>query len=427
LLDLAGALHLGDRVEYLGVLPGRGQLLNSCARADVGLALFPRNGQPMAGASNKPFDYLAGGLALLVSDLPDWRDLFVVPGYGFACDPEDEHSIVAKLRWYLDHAAETRAMGNRGAHRIMAEWNYEHMFFRLSCMLNATRPSVRVSPPKPMHDEYLDSGNRQNEDVLAELERRMSSFYFDSRYHAQWINGINANWCAGPHDAQLAMCARIPAGARLLEVGCGDGSCAAEIATRVPRMQYVGIDINPKAKKTQKGFEFHQGSATTLPFPDSSFDVILSMFLIEHLVFPRDYLDEAWRVLRSPGQLLTIAPDFRDSPMNSERIGRSYGTGREKLRRGRIIDAICTAYDTRWRIRRLRQKRISRLAQGDWSFPILTNPRCFRLPGFVPDCDAIYPVCPEELINYLRRKPGYGRSEIFFRARRGFGLLVTKH
>ena len=52
------------------------------ARAHVGLALMPLNSNDlnmrhMTGASNKPFDYMAAGLALLVSDLPDWRQMFV--------------------------------------------------------------------------------------------------------------------------------------------------------------------------------------------------------------------------------------------------------------------------------------------------------------------------------------------------------------
>ena len=82
----------------------------------------------MAGASNKPFDYLACGLALLVSDLPDWRKMFVEPGYGLACNPNDTDSIAAQLRWFLKHPAETREMGERGRQRILTEWNYERQF-----------------------------------------------------------------------------------------------------------------------------------------------------------------------------------------------------------------------------------------------------------------------------------------------------------
>jgi len=82
----------------------------------------------MTGASNKPFDYMAAGLALLVSDLPDWRDMFVRPGYARPCDPADPNSVAAALRWFLDHPHERRAMAARARARIEAEWNYETAF-----------------------------------------------------------------------------------------------------------------------------------------------------------------------------------------------------------------------------------------------------------------------------------------------------------
>ena len=92
-----------------------------CHNSDLNLA-------HMTGASNKPFDYMAAGLALLVSDRPDWRDMFVAPGYGRACDPTDPASIASALTWFLDHPAERRAMAARGRAKIAAEWNYDSAF-----------------------------------------------------------------------------------------------------------------------------------------------------------------------------------------------------------------------------------------------------------------------------------------------------------
>jgi len=86
------------------------------------------NEQAMLGASNKAFDYLACGLALLVSDLPEWREMFVEAGDGLACDPQDPNSIARQLRWFLEHPAETRSMGAKGRQRILSEWNYERQY-----------------------------------------------------------------------------------------------------------------------------------------------------------------------------------------------------------------------------------------------------------------------------------------------------------
>ena len=68
----------------------------------------------MTGASNKPFDYLAYGLALLVSARPDWEEMFVRPDFGRTRDPFDADSIAEQLRWFLEHPLSTQAMGERG-------------------------------------------------------------------------------------------------------------------------------------------------------------------------------------------------------------------------------------------------------------------------------------------------------------------------
>jgi glycosyltransferase involved in cell wall biosynthesis len=125
-----GVLH---RLEFAGTLAFRSQLLDYCRQSDIGLALMPKdstdlNMQAMTGASNKAFDYLASGLALIVSDLPDWRGMFVEPGYGVACEPRERASITAALRELINDPGRMRAQGERGRQRIKLEWNYERQF-----------------------------------------------------------------------------------------------------------------------------------------------------------------------------------------------------------------------------------------------------------------------------------------------------------
>ncbi len=142
LCTTARDLGIESRLEFLGTVPRRSDLLFKCHEADVGLAFMPMrsgdiNMNHMVGASNKPFDYLAGGLALLVSDLPEWREMFVKPGYALACDPDDPASIAAAITWFLEHPVEMRAMGERGRQRIAEEWNYESRF-PLQVLLSAS-------------------------------------------------------------------------------------------------------------------------------------------------------------------------------------------------------------------------------------------------------------------------------------------------
>jgi len=132
LIEEARYLGLAHRVKYLGAF-SRHELLPVCAEGDVGLSFMPLdssdlNMQAMTGASNKPFDYLACGLNLLVSDLPDWRAMFVEPGYARVCNPASAASIADAVRWWLTHPAEAEAARARGRQRILDEWNYERQF-----------------------------------------------------------------------------------------------------------------------------------------------------------------------------------------------------------------------------------------------------------------------------------------------------------
>jgi glycosyltransferase involved in cell wall biosynthesis len=133
LVDCGTGAAADALIEYIGLLPSREDLLAEAARAHVGLALMPchsndLNMRQMTGASNKPFDYMATGLALLVSDLPDWKTMFVDAGFALACDPTDVDSLSAALGWFIDHPDERRAMAARARNKIEAEWNYDTQF-----------------------------------------------------------------------------------------------------------------------------------------------------------------------------------------------------------------------------------------------------------------------------------------------------------
>lgn len=128
----ARRLGIEERVEFFAPMP-RASLMRLARSADIGLALLPLetqdvNESAMTGASNKPFDYMACNMALLVSDLSAWREMFVEPGYALACDPADASSIAAAVEWYVEHRCAVRAMGVSGRERIKSDWNYETQF-----------------------------------------------------------------------------------------------------------------------------------------------------------------------------------------------------------------------------------------------------------------------------------------------------------
>jgi glycosyltransferase involved in cell wall biosynthesis len=163
LRQLAERCGVSDRVHLRPAI-SRCELMRICGDFDLGLALLPRrsadlNFQAMTGASNKPFDYLANGLALLVSDLPDWRAMFVEPGYALSCDPGDPASIAAAVRRLLDHPEEMRRMGERGRRRIQSEWNYESQFQRVFHQMEGLAADAATAAQAAAHGV---AGERRN-------------------------------------------------------------------------------------------------------------------------------------------------------------------------------------------------------------------------------------------------------------------------
>jgi ubiquinone/menaquinone biosynthesis C-methylase UbiE len=115
---------------------------------------------------------------------------------------------------------------------------------------------------------------------------------------------------------RLLEIAAISPGQRVLDLGCGSGTLAILASERQPDAAIAGIDADPgmverarrKAEAAGAKIELQVGSATALPHPDGSFDVVLSSLLFHHL--PRDAKEQAAREIArvlAPGGRVAIA------------------------------------------------------------------------------------------------------------------------
>jgi glycosyltransferase involved in cell wall biosynthesis len=132
ILRRAASLGIAERVHVFPVMP-REAMLDRTVESDLGLALMPTtaadiNESTMAGASNKAFEYLACGLPLLVTDLEDWREIFVDRGVALTCDPTKVASIQSALEYAISHRDELERMGALGRALVDRDWNYETQF-----------------------------------------------------------------------------------------------------------------------------------------------------------------------------------------------------------------------------------------------------------------------------------------------------------
>jgi ubiquinone/menaquinone biosynthesis C-methylase UbiE len=107
--------------------------------------------------------------------------------------------------------------------------------------------------------------------------------------------------------------AALQSGHHVLDLGCGTGDLALLIARLHPGLEIVGIDPDPaalaraarKAARARVALRLDRGFADALPYPDASFDRVVSAFVLHHLPAEDKVptLREIRRVLKLGGAL----------------------------------------------------------------------------------------------------------------------------
>jgi len=116
----------------------------------------------------------------------------------------------------------------------------------------------------------------------------------------------------------LEMLPRLGAEAKLLDIGCLDGTLTRLYAAAVGTEQISGIDVSLAEGARENGVdvsEFDLNNREPLPYPDASFDVIVCIETLEHL-YPTDHLVAEIHRLLVPGGTAIIDVPRLDSFLN---------------------------------------------------------------------------------------------------------------
>jgi glycosyltransferase involved in cell wall biosynthesis len=129
LYTVAGRCGVADRAHLLPPSPPEA-LLSCTAQADVGVSLLEDNCENHRLAlPNKLFEYVAAGLPVVVSDLPEAGRLVRERGIGWCADATDPESVAAALRTALEQRGDG-GLGERLG-RAAAELSWEREKRRL--------------------------------------------------------------------------------------------------------------------------------------------------------------------------------------------------------------------------------------------------------------------------------------------------------
>jgi SAM-dependent methyltransferase len=148
--------------------------------------------------------------------------------------------------------------------------------------------------------EFTDQVHRSTKrDYLARVlagnkaEFALAAKKFDIEY---WDGSRNTGYGGYHYDGRWGGVARrlaahynLKAGDRVLDVGCGKGFLLYELLQAIPGIEVAGLDISRYALehcKAEVASFLVEGSAVSLPFPEKSFDLVLSINTLHNLQLP---------------------------------------------------------------------------------------------------------------------------------------------
>lgn len=119
---------------------------------------------------------------------------------------------------------------------------------------------------------------------------------------------------AVPLAPLVANLAKVAAGQRALDVGCGTGALTAELVRRLGADHVAGCDPAPLQLSVcadrNPGVDLRDAAAEKLPFKDDAFDVALAQLVLHFVSDAKQAASEMQRVVRPGGRVVACVWDF---------------------------------------------------------------------------------------------------------------------
>lgn len=140
---------------------------------------------------------------------------------------------------------------------------------------------------------------------------------YRERYRA-----MRPGWRSSGEQLEALVRSRLTPDASVLDLGCGRGG-VVELIWRDAKLA-AGLDPDSPSLSERRpgGFPVIRGRGEELPFANRSFDLVVCLWVLEHLPNPGTVLREVSRVMRPGGHFIFLTPNLRHPLLRLNRLAK---------------------------------------------------------------------------------------------------------
>ncbi len=252
------------------------------------------------------------------------------------------------------------------------------------------------------YNYVVSSFDEKNNSNIDKLENELANYYRLNSSYYENIDFTKEYWFSNVIYRDLLEIAKQCFD--IAEIGCGKSN----ILEVDPALQtkYTGLDFSSdmlaQNKERFPDANFIQlTSSNHLPL-EKKFDLVFSVFVLEHVVRPHLFLENCNQILKPGGTLVIICPNYVGfRQMTSIKVGLSFGSVSSKIKRLKFLDALISFFESKVLLPKF-IKNLGKMNVITPNFFVNTQPLVFG-EGFVfPDADAVYFTDENEIDDYMK-------------------------
>ena len=141
---------------------------------------------------------------------------------------------------------------------------------------------------------------------------------YRARYRA-----MRPGWSSSGDQIDALVRGHLSPDSRVLDLGCGRGGMVELFWQKVGLAAGMDPDARSLTEHRAAGMSVVSGRGENIPFAADSFDLVVCIWVLEHLRSPETVLREVRRVLRPGGHFVFLTPNLRNPLLAFNRLGRA--------------------------------------------------------------------------------------------------------